>query len=94
MKKAAKSISEPIGGSPGTALRNGMSANSSVPRNPRAGPEQPEPAAGDVPRRDERGDSEAPHERHDEHREQDCARRTLYGALRRSAIRCGDGLGF
>src|ERR1700727_3793986 len=41
MKKAAKSMSEPIGGSPGTAFRKGMSAKSSVPRNPRADQNKP-----------------------------------------------------
>src|ERR1700689_1978563 len=41
MKKAAKSMSEPIGGAPGAAFRKGMSANSSVPRNPRADQNKP-----------------------------------------------------
>src|ERR1700743_3488091 len=41
MKNAAKSMSDPIGGSPGTALRNGMSAKSSVPRKPSADQNNP-----------------------------------------------------
>src|ERR1700761_1386111 len=41
MKNAAKSISEPIGGSPGTALRKGISAKSNVPRKPSADQNKP-----------------------------------------------------
>jgi hypothetical protein len=41
MKNAAKSMSEPIGGSPGTASRKGMSANSNVPRKASADQNKP-----------------------------------------------------